>query len=84
MAYAVKLGPICQRDTNGDLQPCTLAPLYMQDIEDYEAAHPGATVFDLELFFRGWEKGAESAARIYCCRTSLQEEMAREDYAPRT
>jgi len=84
MAYAAKLGPICRRDANGDLQRCTLAPLYMQDIEDYEAAHPGATVFDLEIFFRGWEKGAESASHTHGCRTSLQEEMAREDCAPRT
>lgn len=84
MAYMARLGPVVLRDANGDLQPCTLAPLYMQDIEDYEAAHPEATVFDLELFFRGWEKGAESASRIHGCRTSLREEMAREDYAPRT
>jgi hypothetical protein len=79
-AYAAKLGPIYRRDANGDLQACTLAPLYMRDIEDFEASLPRATVFDLELFYRGWERGAESAL---CNRDRLRlEEMARNDYAP--
>lgn len=80
MAYAAKLGPIYRRDASGDLRACTLAPGYTKDIENFEDAHPGATVFDLELFYRGWEKGSEWA--LCNCDRSRRLGMARSDYAP--
>jgi hypothetical protein len=49
----------------------------MRDIKSFEAAYSLATVFDVEVFHRGWEMGARWAESTAC--TSRQVERASEN-----
>jgi hypothetical protein len=60
--YSAELGPAIQRDANGHLQPNTRTHGCIADIRSFEASHRGATVFDVEVFRQGWERGARWSA----------------------
>ena len=57
-AYSVEVGPSIQRDASGHLRANTRTRACIENIRSFEVSHPGATVFDVEVFRQGWEMGA--------------------------
>jgi len=72
--YLPSLGPAIERLPNGSLQPCTRTLSCTKDIRSFEALHPEATEFDIEIFSLGWQQGAQWGAGSIC--TSNRQETA--------
>lgn len=72
--YLPSLGPAIERLPDGSLQPCTRTLSCTKDIRSFEALHPGATEFDVEIFALGWQRGARWSADSVC--TSNKQETA--------
>jgi hypothetical protein len=72
--YSAELGPALQRDATGHLQANTRTHGCIECIRSFEASHPEATVFDVEVFRQGWETGARWVENTTC--TTAQDRTA--------
>lgn len=59
-------GPLSERDPSGSLQPNTDSYACMRDIETFQKERPTETLFDVELFHRGWVSGAKYGSGKTC------------------
>ena len=67
--------PVIQPDASGNLQPNTRSLGCIADIRNFEAYHPEAMVFDVELLRKGWEMGARWVEKNTIC-TPAQDKTA--------